>query len=79
MNIKSRYSIVDISDDDLVGKKSGSLEQGYVWAPYIPMTTTQVINDDNGMFDSLIRKRKQEDRENKLKELLDDTDGNTKS
>ncbi len=26
----------------LVGKK-GSLEQGYVWAPYIPMTTSQVV------------------------------------
>ena len=26
----------------LIGKK-GNLEQGYVWAPYIPMTTSQVI------------------------------------
>ena len=27
----------------LIGKKS-SLEQGYVYAPYIPMTTTSVIS-----------------------------------
>ena len=26
-----------------IGKKSGSLEQGYVYAPYIPMTTSQVV------------------------------------
>jgi len=27
----------------LLGKKSSSLEPGYVYAPYIPMTTSQVI------------------------------------
>ncbi len=27
----------------LLGNKSSSLEQGYVWAPYIPMTTSQVV------------------------------------
>lgn len=26
-----------------IGKKSSSLEPGYVWAPYIPMTTSSVI------------------------------------
>jgi hypothetical protein len=26
-----------------IGKKSSDLEPGYVWAPYIPMTTSQVI------------------------------------
>ena len=27
-----------------IGKKVSSLEQGYVYAPYIPMTTTSVIS-----------------------------------
>ena len=27
-----------------IGKKGSSLEQGYVYAPYIPMTTTSVIS-----------------------------------
>ena len=26
-----------------IGKKSSDLNPGYVWAPYIPMTTSQVI------------------------------------
>ena len=26
-----------------IGKKSSNLEPGYVWAPYIPMTTSSVI------------------------------------
>jgi hypothetical protein len=28
-----------------IGKKSSDLEPGYVYAPYIPMTTSQVIVD----------------------------------
>lgn len=27
----------------ILGKKSSSLDQGYVYAPYIPMTTSQVV------------------------------------
>ena len=26
-----------------IGKKSSDLEPGYVWAPYIPMTTSEII------------------------------------
>ena len=26
-----------------IGKKGSDLEPGYVWAPYIPMTTSQII------------------------------------
>jgi hypothetical protein len=40
----------------LIGKKS-SLEQGYVYAPYIPMTTSQVIVD-YGSSKRVKRKRK---------------------
>lgn len=40
----------------LLGKKSSSLEQGYVFAPYIPLTTSQVIVEYNSK--SVIRKRK---------------------
>jgi len=39
----------------LLGKKS-NLEQGYVWAPYIPMTTSQVIVGYG--FKNINRKRK---------------------
>jgi hypothetical protein len=39
----------------LIGKKS-SLEQGYVYAPYIPMTTTSVISGYNSK--NVSRKRK---------------------
>ena len=40
----------------LIGKKS-SLEPGYVYAPYIPMTTSQVIVD-YGSSKRVNRKRK---------------------
>jgi len=39
----------------LIGKK-GNLEQGYVYAPYIPMTTSQVIVGYG--FKNISRKRK---------------------
>ena len=39
----------------LIGKK-GNLEQGYVYAPYIPMTTTSVISGYNSK--NVSRKRK---------------------
>ena len=39
----------------LIGKKS-NLEQGYVYAPYIPMTTSQVIVGYG--FKNISRKRK---------------------
>ena len=39
----------------LIGKK-GNLEQGYVYAPYIPMTTSQVIVGHG--FKNISRKRK---------------------
>jgi hypothetical protein len=39
----------------LIGKKS-SLEQGYVYAPYIPMTTTSVISGYTSK--NISRKRK---------------------
>lgn len=39
----------------LIGKKS-NLEQGYVYAPYIPMTTSQVIVGYG--FKNINRKRK---------------------
>lgn len=38
-----------------IGKK-GNLEPGYVWAPYIPMTTTSVISGYNSK--NVSRKRK---------------------
>ena len=38
-----------------IGKKS-SLEQGYVWAPYIPMTTTSVISEYTSKNTSRMRK-----------------------
>jgi len=38
----------------LVGNKN--IESGYVWAPYIPMTTTSVISDYSSK--SVSRKRK---------------------
>jgi hypothetical protein len=28
-----------------IGKKSSDLEPGYVWAPYIPITTTSIISE----------------------------------
>lgn len=40
----------------LIGKKS-NLEQGYVYAPYIPMTTSQVVVD-YGSSKRVNRKRK---------------------
>jgi len=39
-----------------IGKKSSELEPGYVWVPYIPMTTNPVIID--GLNRTTIRKRK---------------------
>lgn len=39
-----------------IGKKSGSLEPGYVWVPYIPMTTSQVIVEYGSK--NISRKRK---------------------
>jgi hypothetical protein len=39
----------------LIGKKS-NLEQGYVYAPYIPMTTSQVVVDYGSK--NISRKRK---------------------
>jgi len=38
-----------------IGKKS-NLEQGYVWAPYIPINTTSVISEYTSK--NTIRKRK---------------------
>jgi hypothetical protein len=40
----------------LLGKKSSSLEQGYVYAPYIPLTTSQVVVEYNSK--GVSRKRK---------------------
>lgn len=40
-----------------IGKKGSNLEPGYVWAPYIPMTTTNPVIVD-GSFKSIIRKKK---------------------
>jgi len=39
----------------IIGKKS-SLEQGYIFAPYIPMTTTSIISECT--FKNVNRKRK---------------------
>ena len=39
-----------------IGKKSSKLEPGYVWAPYIPMTTNPVIVGSS--FKSVIRRGK---------------------
>ena len=39
-----------------IGKKSSNLEPGYVWAPYIPMTTNPVVVGRS--FKSIIRKKK---------------------
>lgn len=40
-----------------IGNKSSDLEPGYVWAPYIPMTTTNPVIVGSS-FKSIIRKRK---------------------
>lgn len=40
-----------------IGNKSSDLEPGYVWAPYIPMTTTNPVIVGSS-FKSRIRKRK---------------------
>jgi hypothetical protein len=40
-----------------IGKKSSSLEPGYVFAPYIPVTTSPVIVD-YGSSKNVSRKRK---------------------
>jgi len=39
-----------------IGKKSSDLEPGYVWAPYIPMTTSATIVEYGSK--NTIRKRK---------------------
>ena len=39
-----------------IGKKGSSLEPGYVYAPYIPMTTTSVISGYNSK--NITRKKK---------------------
>ena len=39
-----------------IGKKGSSLEQGYIYAPYIPMTTTSVVSGYTSK--NVIRKRK---------------------
>jgi hypothetical protein len=39
-----------------IGKKSSGLEPGYVWAPYIPMTTSSVIFEYG--YKNINRKRK---------------------
>ena len=38
------------------GKKNSDLEPGYVWAPYIPMTTTSVISEYTSKNTSRMRK-----------------------
>ena len=38
------------------GKKSSNIEPGYVWAPYIPMTTTSVISEYTSKNKSRMRK-----------------------
>lgn len=40
-----------------IGKKSSNLEPGYVWAPYIPMTTTNPVIVGSS-FKSIIRRGK---------------------
>ena len=40
-----------------IGKKGSNLEPGYVWAPYIPMTTTNPVVVGRS-FKSIIRKKK---------------------
>ena len=39
-----------------IGEKSSDLEPGYVWAPYIPMTTTSVISEYTSKNTSRMRK-----------------------
>ncbi len=39
-----------------IGKKSSDLEPGYVWAPYIPMTTNSVISEYTSKNTSRMRK-----------------------
>jgi hypothetical protein len=39
-----------------IGKKSSDLEPGYVYVPYIPMTTSQVIVDYGSKNTSRMRK-----------------------
>lgn len=39
-----------------IGKKGSNLEPGYVWTPYIPITTNSVIID--GLSRTIIRKKK---------------------
>lgn len=40
-----------------IGKKSSNLEPGYVWAPYIPITTTNPVIVGSSLK-SMVRKRK---------------------
>lgn len=40
-----------------IGKKSSNLESGYVWVPYIPMTTTNPVIVGS-YFKSIIRRKK---------------------
>ena len=39
-----------------IGQKGSNLESGYVWAPYIPMTTTSVISEYTSKNTSRMRK-----------------------
>jgi hypothetical protein len=39
-----------------IGKKSSDLEPGYVWAPYIPMTTSATIVEYGSKNTSRMRK-----------------------
>lgn len=79
-SVKSRYSISTISPNNygtlsvsgntnnnvILGNKTGSLEQGYVFVPYIMSTTSTVIVESREWQ----IKRLREQRINKLNKLV---------
>ena len=63
-SISSRYSIQNINSI-LIGKKASN--DGYVYAPYIPMELTPLLNDEE--YREILRIQQRELRKEKLNKL----------
>ena len=55
--IKSKsYFMIKAKDEWMIIEQKNSLEEGYIWVPYIPMTTTTIVSEYSSK--NVIRRRK---------------------
>jgi len=56
--------------DKLIGKKGKDLEPGYIWVPYIPITSIDIVSSP-GFANAKIASRYQNPKIKKIKKILD--------